>query len=266
MMLACLLAVLIMAIVSTSYVPVWMKEIESAHMRDVENAFGNLKSTIDAQIANNNTTAQCSTPIPLGCEGIFLFSPGNMGTLKAEPYTSSVNINNSTDMLNITTTGKIRFISQNRYYTNQEFIYEQSAVIVNQDSGENIIYQPGWAVSNISGYIQISATLVSIHSSNDSITGSGAQSVSTQLGTYMTETYTWAHENITINITSAYASAWYEYFNSLLGKSSLKNLSALPEIGMEKGYVITQRNDGITVGIYGASKLTANYAVINTEI
>lgn len=265
MMLACMLAVLIMAIISTSYVPVWMKEIESAHMKTVENAFGNLKSTIDAQIVKNNTSAQCSTSIPLGCDGIFLFSPGNMGTLKIEPYSSSVNIRNSTNMLNITSTGKIRFSSQNRYYVNQEFVYELGAVVVEQNDGEAIIYQPGWTFSNISGNIQIKATLVSIHSSNGSITGSGRQSVITQLSTYMTETYAWAHENITINITSAYASAWYDYFNSQLEESTLKNLSG-DAIGMEKGYIITQRSDGITVEIYGASKLVTNYAVINTKI
>jgi hypothetical protein len=200
-----------------------MKEKEALHMRKVEESFGNLKSLIDTQILKNNTT-ECALSLTLGCEGIFLFTTGNLGTLSIAPFESKLNIVNSTNTLNFTATGSIKFSSQNRYYTKQDFIYEFGSVVIAQADGKTVKQYPSFSIKNATGVIQMNLTLISIYSTNSTATGFGEQAISTKLKALVKESYSWSYENITINITTHYAQAWYIYFDYILKKSGIQEV------------------------------------------
>ncbi|MEW6070396.1 MAG: hypothetical protein AB1485_07250, partial [Candidatus Thermoplasmatota archaeon] len=192
LMLACVTLIIVLAIVSTSYVPVWMKEKENVHMRKAEECFTSFKSLIDTQISKNNTTS-VSVALTLGCDGIFLFTPGNLGTVNIEPFSSKLNVVNSTKTLNFTATGNIKFTSQNRYYTRQNFIYEFGSVIIAQTEGQTIKQFPTLSIKNVSDNIQMGITLISIYGSNCTATGFGEQAISTKLKALVKESYSWSY-------------------------------------------------------------------------
>ncbi|MDI6856045.1 MAG: hypothetical protein QMD21_04605 [Candidatus Thermoplasmatota archaeon] len=221
LMLACVALVIILAMISSAYVPVWMKEKESEHMRKVEESFGNLKSLIDTQVSKNNTT-ECSLSLTLGCEGVFLFTPGNLGTVSIAPFEGKLNIVNSTSALNFTATGNIKFNCQNRYYVKQDFIYEFGSVVISQLEGKTIIQNPIFSVKNESSCIKMNFTLISIYGANSTATGYGEQAIRTKLKAQVKESYSWDYENVTINITTNYPHAWYKYFAGILENSGIQ--------------------------------------------
>ncbi|MBA3044203.1 hypothetical protein FP804_03600, partial [archaeon] len=211
-MLSLMIVIIILSMITLHYVPVWMEEKERNHMNTVQKEFMDLSATVSSLIINSDKSSEGKNTVVLGNEGIPFFSIGTMGTLKIDPYTPSFHVYNESKVLNVTSTGNIRFEPQNRYYVKQYFVYENGAVIIDQPTGEVVRIEPTF---NISGST-VSMTLISISGTDESITGKNAQTVVTKLMFYESETYTWSSENITINITSSYLSAWENYFNKTL--------------------------------------------------
>lgn len=245
-MLALMIVVIILSMITLYYVPVWMEEKERVHMNTVQKEFMDLSATVNSLIINNDKDSEGKNPVVLGIEGIPFFSIGTMGTLRIDPYTPSFHVYNETKVLNITSTGNIRFEPQNRYFVQQNFIYENGAVIIDQPTGEVVRVEPTF---NISGST-VSMTLISISGTDESITGKNAQTIAAKLMFYESETYTWGSENITINITTSYLSAWQNYFNKTLTSN----------------YNITTTGSNVAVTLNNITTLTIRYAVIKAEI
>jgi len=243
-MLALMIVVIILSMITLYYVPVWMEEKERNHMTTVQKEFMDLSGTVSALIINNDKSSEGKNTVVLGNEGIPFFSVGTMGTLKIDPYSPSFRIYNESKILNVTSTGNIRFESQNRYYVQQYFIYENGAVIIDQPTGEIVRVEPTF---NRTGST-VSMTLISISGTDESMTGKNAQTVITKLMFYESDTYTWGGgENITINITSSYLDAWENYFEK-------KNCNP------------TKTDSNVVVTLNDITTLTIRYAVIKAEI
>ena len=243
-MLALMIVVIILSMITLYYVPVWMEEKERGHMNTVQKEFMDLSATVSSLIINNDKSSEGKNTVVLGNEGIPFFSVGTMGTLKIDPYSSSFRIYNESKILNVTSTGNIRFESQNRYYVQQYFIYENGAVIIDQPTGEIVRVEPTF---NRTGST-VSMTLISISGANESIPGKNAQTVVTKLMFYEQDTYTWSGgENITINITSSYLDAWENHFEK-------KNCNP------------TKTDSNVVVTLNDITTLTIRYVVIKAEI
>jgi hypothetical protein len=242
-MLTVIIVIIVLSMITLYYVPVWMEEKERNHMTTVQKEFMDLAGTVSALIINNDQSSEGKNTVVLGNEGIPFFAVGTTGTLKIDPYSPSFHIYNETKVLNVTSTGNIRFEPQNRYYVQQYFIYENGAVIIDQSAGEIIRVEPTFNVSDST----VSLTLISISGTNGSITGKNAQTVVTKLMFYESDTYTWSGENITINITTSYLSAWQNYFN-------------------KTGCNTTVTDNNVVVNLSDISTLTIRYAVVKAEI
>jgi len=242
-MLALMIVVIILSMITLYYVPVWMEEKERGHMNTVQKEFMDLSATVSSLIINNDKSSEGKNTVVLGNEGIPFFSIGTMGTLRIDPYISSFRVYNETKVLNVTSTGNVRFEPQNRYFVQQYFVYENGAVIIDQPTGEILRVEPTF---NISGST-VSMTLISISGTDESITGKNAQTVVTKLMFYESDTYTWGSENITINITSSYLSAWQNYFD-------------------KKGCNTNTVGGNVVVTLNNITTLTIRYAVIKAEI
>ena len=245
-MLSLMIVIIILSMITLHYVPVWMEEKERNHMNTVQKEFMDLSATVNSLIINDDKNSEGKNTVVLGNEGIPFFSIGTMGTLKIDPYTPSFHVYNETKVLNVTSTGNIRFEPQNRYYVKQYFVYENGAVIIDQPTGEVVRIEPTF---NRTGST-VSMTLISISGTNNSMTGTNAQTVVSKLMFYESDTYTWSSENITINITSSYLDAWENYFNKTL----------------TSGYDITTTGSNVIVTINNITTLTIRYAVISAEI
>lgn len=214
-MLAFMMLLLVLSMVMLYYMPAWMEEKEFSHMRSVEKGFMDITSTISSYVLTDDKTTETKIPIQLGTDGIPLIVTGTLGTLAVTPYSSTVSIYNttsSTNPLSITSMGCIKFTSQNRYYLQQNFIYESGAMFVEQSENTTMKIDPDFNITNN----KITLTFITIVGSNTTMTGAGTQVVLLKLDFCETTTYTWSSENITINITSEYSSVWKSFFERKL--------------------------------------------------
>ena len=134
MMLGIFLSIL--AMIFTVYIPSWAKTGEVNHMESVANSFFELKSTIDKQIADDDSIgSSLSTRIQLGAEGGAIMGIGRTsGSLEFKTTGFSIIITNSNDTNDLygRATGKISFKSENVYYANQYFTYEIGLLFTNK--------------------------------------------------------------------------------------------------------------------------------------
>lgn len=241
-MLTFMILLLILSIIMLYYVPVLLKERESLHMREVEKGFLELASRVSNYILTGDKTTESKIAIPLGSEGIPILAPGTFGTLKIEPYSSRITISNSTRAL-ATGMGSVKFNSQSIYYTRQNYIYENGAVLLEQPEGTSIKAPPEFNLT--SG--KLTLTLITLVGTNQTLGGQATQTLNIKLDYCESLNYEWSSENITINITTQHTKAWSTYFNTTLAPS-------------------TSGEDYAAVTIQGIKQLELKFAAVEVKI
>lgn len=224
-MLAILIVIAIISVITLHYIPVWMKEKEANHMNTVASQFCDLQKAINNLIVSGDTTTDISASFTLGVEGMPLLGIGaTVGNLEMDPYASCFILQNSSKILNITATGRLKFSSGNVYYSRQSFIYENSAVIVTQIEGNTLKAAPELSIYNISG-IYLSLKLVSIQGTKkEALSGSGTQTIKFRLICSQYREYLWdSSETLEFNITSESSDIWEELLNNTLRSAQLNN-------------------------------------------
>ncbi len=208
------LIVAVVTIINVAYVPQWLKEIEASHMQDVQSQFIQLKYAIDMLSLIRQHTA-ISVPISLGASNVPIIGKGRTyDTLEIKENSCTITIENSTNQW-VYKVGKVRFLSRNSYFVNQEYVYECGALILNQSINNTLLGKPLFTAD----YDGIYFTIINI-------TTLGAPSLSGH-GVYPL----WVEfenaqgmltiDNVTyINITTNYPNAWESFFKSLFGKSN----------------------------------------------
>lgn len=220
----------ILGMVLTVYVPVWAKGLESGHMEDVSDAFIDLKSTIDTQIAQGDTGTKMSTRVVLGTEGGPLLGLGQTtGNIQYQPDRSMMSVFNENDNFEKygTGRGRVQFQSNNIYFVDQDYIYENGAVIMDQDGSRVMKVEPNFYIDNVSGTTSVSMTLITLQGDLDSVGGIKSQTIQTNLLSVNKDTVLWGKganygsgKNITITINTSYPKVWHEYFKDLLSNRS----------------------------------------------
>lgn len=203
----------------TYYVPNWMEDNEAHHMKEVSNGFSNLKATIDTQIlraeTSNETLNSISiyTPISLGNKGIPIFAGETSGSLAVNSYQNSFTIYNNSKTF-VSAKGNIKFSSQNRYFIQQDYIYENGAIIIMQENKEFIKVPPNFELENKSNGISLSILMIYLIGEKSGITGTNVEEISTKLSVYRKESYKFNRKGLMLNITTLYSSAWQEFLNN----------------------------------------------------
>ncbi|MEW6070372.1 MAG: hypothetical protein AB1485_07130 [Candidatus Thermoplasmatota archaeon] len=261
-MLAILIILTIISVITLHYAPVWMKEKEANHMATVANQFCDLQKAINNLIISGDTTTDISASFSLGVEGMPLLGIGaTTGTLEIDPYTSKFVLKNASGILNITASGRLKFISGNRYYPRQSFIYENSAVIVEQSEGNSLKGVPELSIYNISG-IRMILKLVSIQSTKKEVlSGSGIQAIKFKLVCSEYEEYKeypWdVGETLEFNISSERSDVWETIFNSTV-KRALLNESI--------DYKLTKGKDYVALTLYSVKMLGVRFVGIEARL
>jgi len=263
-MLAVLVILALVTMISTSWAPEWTKGKESEHMRQVESQFQSLKALLDQLSLSGNVNTQVSSPITLGSEGVPLFSgdaSGNISLLSSNTNSyNTVAVSNSTGRFERVAYGSISYTSQNTEYIDQTFLYECGCIIVRQSDGQLVTTGPGLLITNSSGALRVSMTLISVYSDGSSYTGTGTVGVQCRIvSEKVTDTKTWDNGDVVrINVTSVAYHAWYDYFMELLPDNDVgPSQFTVSEDSVTKMTTLTLRN---------VTSLTTEYVILGTSL
>ena len=168
-LLALLVFFTLFGVFLTEYLPLWMTENEAQFTSQVDLSFANFKSNVDTQYQFPTAVpASLATPITMSSQGVPLLAQPTEGTLAFLPSTcpkafivapATVNVGqpvNTTYCMfaNITlsvgpggsglfsqriATGALEMTLPNRYYTGEEFFFEDDAVIQSQLAGYQVM-------------------------------------------------------------------------------------------------------------------------------
>ena len=249
----------------------WAKTGEANHMESVESSFLDFKSTIDRQIVDDEGVGSTySTRVRLGAEGGVMLGIGRTtGNLNFETEDFSLTVLNTEDLYNIygNSYGNVRFESENIYYTDQFFTYENGGVIVEQKGKAAMRAEPQFNIEydELTNQTTLDVTLIQLSGNPDGISGYDHHTISSQLVQSIGKSniFTWTPEkgfyygqNLTFNMTTHYGELWKSFFESKLNNlpSEIKNTttsismtSTTDPVTEEKTYNLILKIDNVNI-------------------
>jgi type II secretory pathway pseudopilin PulG len=226
-MLAILVVIMLVTMVTSVWMPVWMEKREANQIRQVTSDFGNIKATIDNQVLQGDTTFSVANPVTLGTEGFSAFGSDSSGTFSINHFRNDeleyyCNVRNTTGDVNVTSTGGMKYQSNNNYYVDQEIAYENGAIILDQGNGELVRIGPQFTVEMFGPVVKLDFVLISISGIETSIQGTNTILFQTQLVTYTSASHFFVDpDTLTITMITEYTTAWTRYLNNTLIEAGL---------------------------------------------
>jgi hypothetical protein len=231
MMLGIIMTVL--GMILTIYVPIWARSNESTHLKDIEGAFIDLKIAVDTQILTNDVDSKSTTRIPLGASGGPVMGIGrSTGNLDFDSGRATIEVYQTEDPMNIFGEGggNLIYNSQNYYFIDQTFVYENGGSILIQSGKAVLKATPDLAVEKdpITNITKVELTVISLVGNHKNVGGTDERVVETILTSDMNSphVFDWYEEgsiygqNITIKFNTEYPDVWIKYFNESMGSSS----------------------------------------------
>ncbi|ADE37052.1 DUF7289 family protein [Methanohalophilus mahii] len=225
------LFVTVLAVFNVHYIPEWKADAEKAHMDDVYDDMSQLKARADmlslasrlSSSLNEDITVSLSIPIKMGGGDIPIVGPTkSSGVLSVNDSIYKVDITgtNSTDSsipLGSYDLGTISYTSNNGYYIDQTFTYENGAVILSQRDKSLMKLDPSISIKNQSGNLLVDLTLMEIAGDRVVITSNGLEEIKLTSNDWVEEFTPTKNEsltNLTISMNTSYPSAWAKYLNN----------------------------------------------------
>ena len=263
-MLAILVVIMLVTMVTSVWMPVWMEKRESNQIRQVTSDFGNIKATIDNQILQGDTTFSVANPVTLGTEGFSAFGSDSSGTFSINHFRDDeleyyCNVRNTTGDVNVTSTGGMKYESNNNYYVNQEIAYENGAIILDQGGGEVVRIGPQFTIEKFGPVVKVDFVFITISGIETSIQGTSTILFQTQLVTYTDASHRFVDpDTLTVTMITEYTTAWSRYFNNTLIEAGLT-----PVVD----YTLTVTDETtITIGIKNVEFFNLGFALLKGDI
>lgn len=244
--MALLVFLTFMSLIVNQYVPVWMKDAESAHMNEAFGQFGTLKNNVDSpvlacQVARDahRTCMRITTfsPITLGVDGVPLFAAPTAGNLRINPWDGNVSIDFSFQAGNFTfqeyknSSGNIELRVLNKYYVQQRLIYENGAVLVFQNDGQLVGVAPHFEVTNVTDSLEISLSQITLRGSGG-VSGVSTEGVHSTLVNSEMIRYKNLTSDFNFTVLTNYEAAWFHFYNDTLfeafGNPEILEMSGTP--------------------------------------
>ena len=231
--MALLVFLTFLSLIVNQYVPVWMKDSESAHMNTALGQFSQFKSSVDLQMLavrsaqeqrRQHVPVTAFAPVTLGIDGVPIFTSPTPGTLETLPNEAPWNVwfrktlAGTTYEVNESSSGVVRLSVSNRYFVAQDIIYENGAVIRAQRDGQFVRVEPPILADLDNQTVSLGYVLFSLFGTS-SLSGTTTEGVNHKVvGDNL-----FVHTNVTsdayINGTSRYGVAWYDFLNVTLASS-----------------------------------------------
>jgi hypothetical protein len=255
------LAVSVTVMVNTVYVPHWTEEQESAHMDQIANQFASFKQHVDLQAMIDQKTA-LSSWFTLGSKELPILGSGRtFGRLAIIEDSYNITIlSNADDEAPVDiTSSSLKFESGNSYFVSQNYIYQNGALILQQDDADILIGKPSFFVTTYGK--NLSFTIIDIHSpiGKRTASGYGITSVQTQVPPSTLESEIDSYEIplvTTIIIHTDYPNSWTVALNSTLKQVD----SGFPS----EEYTITSTDDSVTLTFNDYNK-TPRYPTLHIK-
>jgi len=211
------LVVSAIAMVQTVLVPKWMEQKESEHMGEVAKQFTQLKFAIDTLALVGENDIPVSTPVTLGSDEMpFLTTVRSYGDINIMPNSCKITITYaSTDEDEESVTfiaGTIKYSSSNAYYMNQDYVYENGALILSQQSQDVMSIQPSL---NILLNKDLSFTIFRVSELGDKTSAGGYGTYPIQTKFVNSKDYSY-NDVKSISIETSYQNSWELFFKDVL--------------------------------------------------
>lgn len=242
--------VTVFSVVRLGYIPEWKNDAEYSHMNDVWEDMTDLKSKIDlmtivlASDPNSSNAVTMSVPFHMGGGDVPL-----IGTIKSSGTLSVAN--NQERTIKVTTVsdgnwsrsiqyGTVSYASQNRYYVDQNFIYEGGALILSQKEGSSMMLYPSIRFSRALNDYDVSIHIVeigkSVYAPPDVIASNTGCSLRLT-GNEFKSLYDSDKDSsgnissFTLNVNTDYPDAWYLYLQETIADARITDDTTLTQNG-----------------------------------
>lgn len=258
----------LLAGVALYYVPSWSKDAESEHMSKVANQFLTIRAGINDQIAKGEGGSSLYSHIALtsGATTSFLGIQGepSKGTLQFDGNQSifEVHDTNSSDEVYAVAKGSISFGSHNAYYAQQEYVYEEGAVLVRQGGSSTVRDgSPPELHRDADGCLTLTVTFYTLFGDDTSLTGTGSAGVETRIIHAENTTMPFASgKNLTLTGTSRCGDGWERWVNnSISSRAADQNITA-------ENYSVARTTGGFRLDVRGVASLTIRLAIIEVKV
>jgi hypothetical protein len=268
---AVLFVIIITTILTTTalyFVPVWSKQAESEHMSRVNNEFMSLQDGVRDQITAGESASSLYSHIVMtsGATNSFLGIKGepSQGTLIFDPNQSAFDLHDTDSPAEIfaMAKGRLTFQSHNNFYIQQEYVYENGAVIIGQGTCSTVRDAVAPEIHrNEYGCLTLLVNFFSLFGDSSYITGSGSAGVETRvLHTEQAELPLPGGKNITYNGTTKYGAGWARYINSTL----VSNMGAWNFTS--SNYTVSWNSNGYKLNVKDVWAITIRFAVIEMKV
>ncbi len=262
-MLGLMIMILLITMVTTTWIPEWMETAESDHMKVVNSQFDGMASSIDKQILNGDTKFLIGSPITLGVQGSSVFGADSVGTFSINSFRDDdlefyTNLRNESGEVNITCTGGMKYTSSNSLYVDQTLAYQNGAIVLNQGEGQVVRARPQFIIEKHGPVVHMSYVLITVSGVEAEVTGMGTLIIQSQLVTYTTAEFRFATpEWMNISMVTEFPVAWQRYYEN-----------TLIEEGFTPGvdYIMTVSGNDIHLAIRNVNSFQMGYALVNVQI
>jgi len=199
--------------IQTAFVPIWMEQKEAEHMDEVAKQFSQLKFAADTLSISATQSSAISTSITLGNKEIPFFSSSRAyGSIKLLPNNFKIEFKDINDTIYSYQLGTLKYESQNAYFIDQSYNFENGAIILSQpNEGDITFLEPNIFCSGN----QITCNLIKLNNieKEDSITGFGTYPIKL----YFLNKLSQSIKSVkSITVYNSHIMAWEKYFDNLL--------------------------------------------------
>jgi hypothetical protein len=223
----------VFSIIHLGYVPEWKTDAEHSHAGNVWSDMTELKSKIDRStiflMSNpNSTDSNITIMMPLHTGSMkmpFTGSSRFSGTVSVNTDTCNMTIvpgNGSERSINC---GTISFTSNNNYYVDQTFKYENGALILAQKEQSIMKHYPMIRVSEVSNKnYNFSINAIEIQGAEDTLSSNSDCSIHLRDGSFSPfyESLDYGNGSFGLKIYTDHPDAWGAYFNETMKKAGLE--------------------------------------------
>jgi hypothetical protein len=220
----------IFSVIQIGYVPEWKADGEHSHMVDLWEDMTKLKSKIDRvsmilMSDSNSSLPQVITTIPLRN------SVGEMPVLGSSKLSGTMSVNVDTCRMIVTANnnsqgincGTIAYHSNNNYYTDQVFAYENGALILDQREKAVMKKYPMFRIyKTSSGGYNFMINAIEIAGSPNTVSANSDCSIRLKEGSFSTFYDASNISSFALELYTNYPEAWETYLDDSMSKAGLK--------------------------------------------
>lgn len=248
--MALLVFLSLLSLITQQYIPVWMKDKEAYHVDEVMGQFTQIKGTVDTLVINEHTDYSMYSTVTLGSEGVPLFASRSMGVIRLLPDEGGMNLrfneNGTNRLRNFNSEGSLALETRNRYFEEQTIVYENGAIILQQEEDSILRAPPQLTIQD--GDIDIH--IIDIQGEETRLGGSRNIGVATELWGTSRASYS-NPEDVTIQIDTENTGGWERWLIS--------------ETDLEAGD-IDEENGTLSFDIDDINSLSVTYSTIHMKI